>query len=106
MKVQSFWEAFKQSLILQGILTILIWGVCCAMWLQGQTPPAPLLAAAGVVLGFYFTNKSEQQGARIANSSAQQLASHIGSLVETAQRQQLDTLPSINPPAVGDLPRN
>ena len=55
--MQTFWELLKESVILQAILTVGIWGAVITMTVQGKPVPEFMLNAAYIVLGFYFGSK-------------------------------------------------
>jgi hypothetical protein len=40
--------------ILQGVLTILVWGTISYLYIAGREVPDALLGAGGIILGFYF----------------------------------------------------
>lgn len=54
---QKFLELLEQSVILQAVLTVLIWGSVVYMILAGKAVPEGLMGAANLVLGFYFGSK-------------------------------------------------
>jgi len=54
---ERFYELLKESVILQAVLTISIWGVVLYMIVVGKSLPDLLVAAANLVLGFYFGSK-------------------------------------------------
>lgn len=56
----SFWTAFKNSTILQAVLTIMIWASIIYLVVTGQTVPPELNLAGTAVLGFYFGSKVQQ----------------------------------------------
>ncbi len=53
----SFWEEFKNSTILQAVLTILIWSAMIYMWIAKVPMPPELSSAGTLTLGFYFGSK-------------------------------------------------
>jgi len=55
----TFWELFRESVILQAIITLVILGTICAMYITGQTVPENLWSALMLILGFYFGSKVE-----------------------------------------------
>jgi len=55
--MDKFWELFRESIILQGLLTIGLWGTIVVLILQGRAVPDILLNAGSVVLGFWFGTK-------------------------------------------------
>lgn len=46
--------------ILQAILTLLVWGTICYLYLTGQAVPDTLLSAGSIILGFYFHSVAQQ----------------------------------------------
>lgn len=56
----SFWTLFKQSTILQAVLTIMIWGSIIYLIVTGQMVPPELKLAGEFTLGFYFGTKVQQ----------------------------------------------
>ena len=55
--MDKFWELLKESVILQAVLTVGIWGAVITMTVQEKQVPEFLLNAAYIVLGFYFGSK-------------------------------------------------
>ncbi len=60
MNTLSFWEEFKNSTILQALLTIMIWAAMIYMWIVNAPVPPELSAAGTLTLGFYFGTKVKQ----------------------------------------------
>lgn len=63
----KFLDLLAQSVIVQGILTLMVVSVECYLFVVGRTPPPELSALVGLVVGFYFGGKlqnalHEQQG--------------------------------------------
>ena len=52
-----FWQLFKESVILQAILTLGIWGAVIYLALADRAIPDVMLGAANLVMGFYFGSK-------------------------------------------------
>ena len=52
--------------VLQAILTLLVWGVICYLYVTGQAVPDTLLSAGSIILGFYFHSSAQaaMSGAR------------------------------------------
>jgi hypothetical protein len=46
--------------VLQAILTIMVWGVICYLYVTGQAVPDTLLSAGSIILGFYFHSAATQ----------------------------------------------
>ena len=55
--MDKFWSLLKESVILQAILTVSIWGAVIYLIIAGQPVPDILNMAANLVLGFYFGSK-------------------------------------------------
>jgi hypothetical protein len=55
--MNKFWTLVEQSVILQAVLTLSIWGVVLYLVVSGRPIPDVLLGAANLVLGFYFGSK-------------------------------------------------
>jgi len=57
--MNEFWTLFKESVILQAIITLVILTTVCAMYVTRQTVPENLWSALMLILGFYFGSKVE-----------------------------------------------
>ena len=55
--MDKFWSLLKESVILQALLTLGIWGAVIYLVVVGQPVPEILSMAANLVLGFYFGSK-------------------------------------------------
>lgn len=55
--MSGFWELFKQSVILQGVLTLALWGTVIYLVIVGQPVPDLLAMGATSILGFWFGTK-------------------------------------------------
>lgn len=55
--MKTFWALLKESVILQAVLTLGIWGVLIYLVIVGRPIPDVVLGAASLVLGFYFGSK-------------------------------------------------
>ena len=55
--MDKFWDLLKESVILQAVLTLGIWGVVIYLVVVGRIVPDILMSAANLVLGFYFGSK-------------------------------------------------
>jgi uncharacterized membrane protein YfcA len=55
--MNTFWQLFRESVILQGVLTVSLWGVLLYLVVIGQEVPDVLMAGATTVLGFWFGSK-------------------------------------------------
>ena len=56
--LQDQWE---QSNIISGILTMAIWGTIIALTLMGRDPPDVLIGAGGIIIGFFFRAKKDNE---------------------------------------------
>ena len=59
--MSKFWEYFGQSLILQGILTVLVMGTICYMYITTGDCPTGLMGIGGVIVGYFFKAKGKTQ---------------------------------------------
>ena len=57
--MDKFWELFKESVIVQSTLTLLLTVVVCIMAIRGQAIPDWLIGFVSLVLGFWFGTKSQ-----------------------------------------------
>lgn len=57
--MDKFLELLQQSVIVQALLTLMVWGGIIYMYVTGQTPSDVLVAAGSVILGFYFGAKTQ-----------------------------------------------
>lgn len=55
----EFWRLFKQSVIVQALLTLCITITICILLVKGLPVPELLSGAFWVILGFYFGAKSQ-----------------------------------------------
>ena len=53
-------DLFMESLVLQGILTVGLWGVAAYLMIVGQEVPPLLAAGCGAVITFWFTEKTSR----------------------------------------------
>jgi len=58
--MQKFLQLLEDSVILQAVLTVLIWGAIIYMVVTGQEVPELLGGAGMVIFGFYFGVKQSQ----------------------------------------------
>jgi hypothetical protein len=52
------WELFSESVILQGLLTVALWGTAIFLFVTGQPVPDLLAAGCGSIMTFWFTAKT------------------------------------------------
>lgn len=57
--MKQFWQLMKESVIVQGVLTVMVVGVWLNMLMNGVTIPASLELIVGTVVGFYFGGKAQ-----------------------------------------------
>jgi len=55
--MKEFWLLFRESIILQGILTVGIWAGILVIILQGHEPPDVLVNVGYTIIGFWFGTK-------------------------------------------------
>ena len=55
--MSKFWDLVKESVILQGIVTLLLLGVACYLWTMGQEVPEQLSDLLQLVVGFWLGSK-------------------------------------------------
>jgi len=64
--VAKFWELLKESVIVQGTITLTLVGATVYLAATGQEIPDVIASSTALALGFYFGSKSQQViGARI-----------------------------------------
>ena len=56
--MSKFLELLEASVVLQAVLTVLIWGAVIYLVVTGQSVPDVLSSAAFVIFGYYFGDKS------------------------------------------------
>jgi hypothetical protein len=57
--MDKFWELMRESVIVQGLITLTFVLTVCYLWVVGRTIPGELLSVLGLVLGYYFGAKSQ-----------------------------------------------
>jgi len=60
-EMRKFWDLVKESVIVQGIITLGLVGTTCYLWVTGQPVPDDLWTALSIVLGFFFGSKFQQK---------------------------------------------
>ncbi|MDP2107145.1 MAG: hypothetical protein Q8J76_14205 [Desulfobulbaceae bacterium] len=53
----KFWELFAESVILQGVLSLMFGGTICYMYVTQIPVPQELVALLGIIIGFFFGGK-------------------------------------------------
>ena len=57
--MDKFWSLVKESVILQGCVTLLLLGVACYLWATGEEVPKELTQLLQLVVGFWLGSKSQ-----------------------------------------------
>lgn len=55
--MSTFWDLVKESVILQGLVTVLLLSVACYLWATGQVVPEQLGNLLQLVVGFWLGSK-------------------------------------------------
>lgn len=55
--MEKFYEALRESIITQALITVIVVGVWAFMIASGKTPPQDLTQTMMIVIGFYFGSK-------------------------------------------------
>jgi hypothetical protein len=58
--MKEFWKLLKDSVIVQGAVTVALVGTTCYLYATGQPVPQSLLSLDGLVLGFFFGAKVQK----------------------------------------------
>lgn len=58
--MKPVWQLLKESVIVQGVVTVLFVGTTCYLYAAGQPVPDSLLGLDGVAVGFFFGAKTQQ----------------------------------------------
>jgi uncharacterized membrane protein len=58
--MDKFWELMEQSVIVQGLVTLVFVITACVVMVQGKPVPELLQAALMLILGWYFGSKTQQ----------------------------------------------
>lgn len=58
--MKRFWDLVKQSVIVQGLVTLGFVGTVCYLYATGQEVPSTLIQFTGVVVGYFFGAKQQQ----------------------------------------------
>jgi hypothetical protein len=75
--MDKFWELLRQSVITQAVITIMVIGTDCYLFLTLQPVPIDLWTITALVVGFWF-------GAKSTFTSAQSRAT-LQNLMQTAK---------------------
>lgn len=55
--MEKFLDLVRESVIVQGLITLSLVITVCYMWASGKTIPPDLLGLLTLVIGFYFGSK-------------------------------------------------
>jgi hypothetical protein len=53
----NFWTLLRESVIIQGIITISLLGVCIYLWIVRVEIPPALSSLTTIAVGFFFGSK-------------------------------------------------
>jgi hypothetical protein len=68
----TFWDSFRESVILQGLLTVGLWGVASYLFIIDKPVPDLLAMGCGAVITFWFTSKTTRAvEASVAKAAAE-----------------------------------
>jgi len=59
-RMNKFWDALKESVILQGVITVMVLGLIIFLLATKQEVPEQLWTAFALILGFFFGSKVER----------------------------------------------
>lgn len=59
--MDSFWRLFSESVIVQGLITLMVVATNCYLLIQGSIVPDFLQSTTWVILGFWFGSKIVKQ---------------------------------------------
>lgn len=57
----TLWDLFRESVILQGVLSIGLWGSAIYLMIVGKPVPDLLAAGCGAVITFWFVSKTKAE---------------------------------------------
>jgi hypothetical protein len=75
--MEKFWELFQESVIIQGIVTLVLVVTLCWMFISGRPIPELLGAITTLVLGFWFGTKSQHAIVTTARAAAKEAAASV-----------------------------
>jgi len=58
--MDEFWRLLEESVILQALITVVLIGTICYLYITGREVPQPLVDMALLILGYYFGSKTQQ----------------------------------------------
>jgi len=56
--MDKFWDLFKESIIMQGLITLIVIGSTCYLIVTSQPVPELMQALVTLVVGFFFGAKT------------------------------------------------
>lgn len=62
--MDKFWALLRESVLVQGLVTLVLVGTTCYMYASGKPVPESLLSLDGLVVGFFFGSKVQQANIR------------------------------------------
>ena len=68
--MSKFWELFGQSVVTQAVITILIVGTACYLWIIGEPVPSDLYGALYIAIGFFFGSKYQNAAYQAAKNQS------------------------------------
>jgi len=69
MKImQTFYDLLRESVIFQGLITIIVLGVWAYLLISGRPIPDTVQLLSGTVVGFFFGGKYAQAVSRTADT--------------------------------------
>jgi len=66
-----FWQLFRESVILQGLLTLMFAGTVIYLVIAGKTVPGEIYGFLGTVVGFWFGTKAQAAINAARNAAAE-----------------------------------
>jgi len=75
--VDRILDLFKESVLLQSLVTAVLIITCCMLWITERVVPNELLLMTTTVVGFWFGQKNQVVGAKMAKETAYRLATVI-----------------------------
>jgi hypothetical protein len=62
--MREFWKLVKESVIIQGVVTLAFVITTCYLYATGQQVPDSLIQLDGLAVGFFFGAKVQQLASR------------------------------------------
>lgn len=66
----KFWELLEQSVIIQGVLSVLFSCTVAYLYVTGKPVPQELVALVSIILGYFFGAKNTQAVSHMARTMA------------------------------------